>query len=418
MAAIYISSSTEDDQFAEGLARVLRQHGHKMMQPQLAAIADADALIIIVSDATQNSDSIRSEMQAALASAGNQGRPIIIPVVRDPQFIPAELQNIGYLDARNRTVEHVASSLNRTLVIRLGGGLHRKFDRQLTKIRPTDMGESFDPELPLYHYTTAGGFEGIVSSGAMRATNFSFMNDPSEMDYGRKLVLEQLSKKRKEVINEPIIVKVLRSVERDLKKELSEIYVVSFSSAADDLSQWRAYGSGTPARYALGFRTRVIHDATLQTAPHFVRFLRVVYEKEEQIERIQLVLDTAVAFLRQNDVDPAFRLEVATQLSSELRRMLPGLKVPAYRAESEWRIVLAMRPGIEPKLGFDTSRGVIRPYILFPLQTPKEQALPLASLLVLAPARSEAAVKAASMVLKAVGIEGVVPRPSGIPFAE
>ena len=421
MAAIYISSSAEDGEYAEDLAVVLRRRGHKVMAPQLTdeAIAETDAMIVVVSEGTQNNESIRREVQAALASAHDRRRPIIIPVVHDLQFIPEELKKEPPLYARGRTVEHVANSLNRRLVFQLGAGLRQKLDRQLTKIRPTDMGELFDPELPLYHYTTAGGFEGIVSSRAMRATNFSFMNDPSEIAYGRNLVLEQLSDKRKEVKDEPAIVKVLNRVERALKEELTEIYVVSFSSAKDDLSQWRAYGSGTPARYALGFRTQAIHDATLQTFPHFVRFLRVVYEKEEQIERIDLVLDTAVDFLRQNDVDPAFMSDVATQLSSELRRMLPGLKVPAYRAESEWRIVLLKRPGIEAKMEFDTSRGVIRPYVLFPLQTEKGRPLPLASLLVLAPTtRSDVAVKAANMVLKAVGIEGVKPVISGIPFAE
>lgn len=292
--------------------------------------------------------------------------------------------------------------------------LTNEFADRLKRARPAELDWTKPEEL--YHYTTAGGFEGIVRTRAMRATNFSFMNDPSEMVYGRDLVLDLLRTKRGTV--EPDIEPALDIVESDLE-HLSEIYVASFSSAKDDLSQWRAYGAGTPARYALGFDPELIITATVES-PQLIRFLPVVYEKKDQIERIQLVLDEGVKFLEAKmDADPSALLEdLAKPLSAELLRMLPGLKEPAYRAESEWRVVILLRPGIDEKLEFDTSRGVIRPYALFRIETKKGRPLPLQSLVVLAPNRCDAAVKAAGMVLKAVGIEGVVPIPSGVPFAE
>lgn len=107
------------------------------------------------------------------------------------------------------------------------------------------------------------------------------------------------------------------------------------------------------------------------------------------------------------------------RLSWRLLRMLPGLKEPAYRVETEWRIVIMIRPGVPPRLGFDTSRGLIRPYVLFPLVTEAGRPLPLDCLLVLAPAHPDAAAKAARMVLDEGGVPASVDiRPSGIPFAE
>src|ERR1041385_7107441 len=46
-----------------------------------------------------------------------------------------------------------------------------------------------EPQLPalLYHYTTAGGFAGIVETGEVRGTNFNFLNDSTEMVYGISL---------------------------------------------------------------------------------------------------------------------------------------------------------------------------------------------------------------------------------------
>ena len=34
---------------------------------------------------------------------------------------------------------------------------------------------------PLYHYTSSGGLVGIVSSGVLRASNFSYLNDSTEI---------------------------------------------------------------------------------------------------------------------------------------------------------------------------------------------------------------------------------------------
>lgn len=285
------------------------------------------------------------------------------------------------------------------------------FDSAVRNARPPDS-----PRPPvLYHYTTAGGFEGIVRSRAIRATNFSFMNDPSEIAYGRRLIMRLLGERRRDA--EPVTAELFNGVTIDLAGDLPEIYVASFSTSRDDLSQWRAYG-GSPARFALGFPTPFIQEATTRDYEHFVRFSRVLYEPGDQIEKVGLAIDAAVTFLQQNEVGPEEARELRPRLTRRLLRMLPALKEPAYRAEAEWRIVILARPDVELKLSFDTSRGVIRPYLLFPLETRNGLPLVLESLLVLAPAHPEAAMKAAGMVLQSAGITNVNLRPSGIPFAE
>ena len=44
----------------------------------------------------------------------------------------------------------------------------------------------------LYHYTNAIGFLGIVQNNMVWATDYTFMNDPSEHIYGHELVEEVL----------------------------------------------------------------------------------------------------------------------------------------------------------------------------------------------------------------------------------
>jgi len=75
------------------------------------------------------------------------------------------------------------------------GTLAERFRRSLFRsisLSPAN----FLPEC-LYHYTTAPGLAGILNSRSIRATNFSFLNDPSEIEYGRDLAINVIAHARK-----------------------------------------------------------------------------------------------------------------------------------------------------------------------------------------------------------------------------
>src|SRR5438128_1429876 len=126
-------------------------------------------------------------------------------------------------------------------------GRFRRVIAPRISFRPSDF-------LPttFFHYTTAAGLEGIVREAKLRATNFSFMNDPSELQYGRDLIQEVLTDRlNASVGNEETF---LEYVGINFTSEmLSEVYVCCFTKLEDDLSQWRAYGGSVAERYAIGF---------------------------------------------------------------------------------------------------------------------------------------------------------------------
>ena len=64
----------------------------------------------------------------------------------------------------------------------------RALDEQFRAVSLT----TFMPPV-LYHYTSAEGLLGIVESGILRAGNFSYVNDASELTYGQELVTDVLS---------------------------------------------------------------------------------------------------------------------------------------------------------------------------------------------------------------------------------
>ena len=60
-------------------------------------------------------------------------------------------------------------------------------------LRPSDMSPGV-----VYHYTSAAGLYGIIAEGVLRATNFSYLNDSSEIHHGRsiaaKIITRQLAR--------------------------------------------------------------------------------------------------------------------------------------------------------------------------------------------------------------------------------
>lgn len=265
-----------------------------------------------------------------------------------------------------------------------------------------------------YHYTGAMGVKGILLSRELWATNFSFLNDPTEVEYGRKLAKEVLEEEIKGGANKHLLEEIKTSLFRDHAE--TEVYVCSFTQCRDDLSQWRAYGGTTrgTARYCIGFRLDVL--ANLAEKISHSSFSPVSYDERAQRHPIKKVITYAIKFVAKRDLLPRETQVIAVEAARRLTRLFPEMKSPAFKAEEEWRVIRWAPPDSD-EVCFDATRGVVRPYIAFPLAD-QEQKLPVDDLLVLAPGRQAPSVKAANMLLRKSGIMDVEAEPSKVPFVE
>ena len=117
----------------------------------------------------------------------------------------------------------------------------KKLDIDLDKI----VEKAYEAERPpvLYHYTTWGGLEGILSTRKLWVTAHHCTNDPAELastdsvalDVARELV--QACSLASKVVPERFIDRFLRDQLRD--KVVT--YLACFSSARDKMSQWEKY---------------------------------------------------------------------------------------------------------------------------------------------------------------------------------
>lgn len=144
----------------------------------------------------------------------------------------------------------------------------------------------------LYHYTTAIGLHGILTSQTLRASNYSFLNDEKEIggfleerlpgilfdevDKGVKQHCLNNSKHRSfikehggfEAVSRKIIDELTQTISKALL-DINDPYILSFCGAKTDhiqidglLSQWRGYG--LDGGYAIVFDSKGIEELLKQ----------------------------------------------------------------------------------------------------------------------------------------------------------
>ena len=152
-------------------------------------------------------------------------------------------------------------------------------ERLRKRLKEADRDEESIPDGLIYHYTTAKGLEGIIRTQEIHATHTDYLNDLSEVQYGRHIVATILDHKHPHWSNgekslmpmvgqEPDPVKFLDQFPADkrsvwallfgirtyiLNHRDHNIYVASFCESDDMLSQWRGYGN-RGGGYSIGFK--------------------------------------------------------------------------------------------------------------------------------------------------------------------
>lgn len=253
------------------------------------------------------------------------------------------------------------------------------------------------PERPeiVYHYTDAGGLQGIISSSSLWATDVEFLNDAQELIYARDHLLSALRSAmddvalraheevgnigwhsdswHEEVINglrarekarndagthmivgdESGLLEALGHIINELEQtgnpsrsQPFHVYVTCFCEYGDLLSQWRGYGGA--GGYAIGFHSEAL--VSLSKTFRLGQFDKVCYGFS-QAAKLGLI--------------PRYLRPDLTFMSDYLQT-ITMIKHPTFSEEEEWRLML-------PKLG-DTSDDIffrvgpvgIVPYVKIP----------------------------------------------------
>lgn len=297
----------------------------------------------------------------------------------------------------------------------------RKLKRSLRGVVSTDPND-FCPN-PLYHYTSAAGLFGIITTGTLWGSNYSYLGDPSEISYGRKTAFDLVGRLIKAERDQEFAL-FLTGLQHRLGDpgEASDIYLASFCGEPDLLGQWRAYGRGT-GRFCVGF------DSEADCLANVTRFGPAVYDTEKQLQELQFpIAASRRAFFEGSKENPLFTEVVANELLIEILRRVTFFKHPGYVEEGEWRMVHVVSEASLVHL--QLVNGIIKPFIDI-MGVPNDSAAAASGSATAAPPRlpiieivvgpsqiGQLARKSVELLLEKHGYEPDLVRDSAIPFRE
>jgi hypothetical protein len=209
----------------------------------------------------------------------------------------------------------------------------------------------------LYHYTTASGFFGIASSGALWASNYSYLNDSLETKYLFSLIQKEL---RVLIQREgsPRIDSRIFDIET-FGPSRESCFICSFSENGDQLSQWRGYAEGG---YSIGFPSGILESVQGSTP---FQIARCIYD-EEIAKSVATHLAEILLEEISNVVDEAELRKLLSKHRLFAWKLSPFFKHPSFAEEKEWRVFRFESHYAEGILRRPSSAGLIS-YVNIPV---------------------------------------------------
>jgi hypothetical protein len=225
---------------------------------------------------------------------------------------------------------------------------------------------------PLYHYTSLDALVSIVDTKALWATNVHYLNDASESEHGLAIMRTLATTAAK--TSKGTDAEFLRNFLDWLDQRDSQgpaVYVLCFSEAHDQLSQWRGY---TPHGRGICLGLKASNLVYRMQAQGWT-FQSCRYEQESQLAWAESILarmrrESAVAS-EAPGADP-------TQIfGAVLNRSLPDLlqvaatiKNEAFREEKEVRFISPVIVPGDSRVEYRVGRTALIPYVRFHLEDP------------------------------------------------
>lgn len=208
----------------------------------------------------------------------------------------------------------------------------------------------------IFHYTDVAAIMSIIEAGCLRLTDYKYLNDASEYHDGIANLKSAFQGFQPTIMSKHEYLKEAVSYIRNFLEDDSDhpktgasIFVGSFSSSCDQLSQWRSYGS-----YAIEFdRPQLSKSFEIDDC---------VYDPEKKRRHSRSKLSNCLEQVSIALSQSRFFDEQAHEAYSILIREALMFKHEAFHEENEARCVIAV--GGEPRRIKYRSRGeIIIPYI-------------------------------------------------------
>ena len=258
----------------------------------------------------------------------------------------------------------------------------------MTEIQDYKMGE-FET---LYHYTSADGLKSIIENKTLRFSDYRFLNDIDEIQYGKNIFLNVISKLKKKYDDKISVleyweetVKKIENVKVPYFKNLSiskdnvvnmtqcfndnlRFYLLSLTTLSDNKDMWNMYSGNNPG-YRLKINSHKLLDYFHSIRDSYIKldivflpdFHSAIHYGEESEKIVHSVLEDCLS-----------RNEMDIVQGGSIFNILAFIKDEAFRSEKEYRFGFYFLDEMEKvnnqeyvKKVFLNKNGVFYPYMEF-----------------------------------------------------
>jgi hypothetical protein len=264
----------------------------------------------------------------------------------------------------------------------------------------------------LYHYTSAAGLIGILTSKSLWASCIRYLNDTSEHQYTIGLFRDVILSRKSGSLRT-----WWPDIQAAVFKHSPLVFVASLSLVGDQLSQWRSYC--TPhSGYAIGFRGASLKAATL--SQNFT-LLPCIYDLERQrriveaaIDKHDGIVETAIAAAEAGS-DPHVAGAALGDFVGEMTSWATIFKHQAFLQEVEWRLVSGYVPVGDAQIKYRPRESLMVPYVTFDLSFVDSATL-LHEIIVGRTPHPEEGILAVESLARSTGYRIGIPRLSECPY--
>jgi len=214
----------------------------------------------------------------------------------------------------------------------------------------------------LYHYTTWGGADGILSAQHFRATAHHSTNDPAELSTADDVIVGVAGDLMAQASGVPqtVLQLFIDGYSAMRVGRLMTVYLACFSAARDDPDQWRKYGDGGRG---LCLGVRILDEPGPKSPDLGSGLLKVDYSETSWRQKLKVNFRQILSFLEK--VTPA-RRNIELGLNA-LYRIAAFAAIAAKReqwaVEQEYRHVTLLHKDARAEPKWRESNGKRIPYL-------------------------------------------------------
>lgn len=225
----------------------------------------------------------------------------------------------------------------------------------------------------IYHYTSSGAAQSIISKGQIRFTDRYYLNDASEGRYVLDLCSDNIEALLPDISFRKHIEKEIAIRKEKIQRDRFYVYQCSFSTNPDSLCLWNYYSKSQGIKgYNFKFSTSDLAKNIKPTAKDEgkeppVYFGKVVYDETKQIDIIKRLLQKFVDFIKDDSIYEDF---VAAYAVDKIIQQGVFFKMNLFSVEEEYRIAIVpyvdsdgQFAAIKEERSFMERNGIFIPYV-------------------------------------------------------